>query len=410
MAQVVVHQGRFFPRSVSGQWLEAIPGSVNRLGRALARFSLEQLRERRYASVVSGPAEILPTHTPELFRAAVERVAVALRAGEIVALPTETVYGLAANALDPAAVSRIFAAKGRPSHNPIIVHVADLEMARRCASTWPAVADELARAFWPGPLTLVVPRSAQIPALVAAGGPTVGVRWPSHPFMQAVIRACGFPLAAPSANPANAVSPTSAAHVAAALHGRVRWIVDGGQCQVGLESTVLDVSVAPARILRHGMVHEESIEAVIGQLAGRPDPAPASVVNPQPLRSPGQLPRHYAPQARLLVLAWQDNADLQAQLAGIRPLLDLSRTQVIAHTRIPSPEGFGGVSVIPHDAEAFARALYAELHRCDSAGAGWIIVEAVPESAEWRAVADRLSRASVLDESETRTVQKRILG
>ena len=137
-------------------------------------------------------AEILPIHTPELFEAAATRVAERLTAGEVVALPTETVYGLAANALDPSAVERIYTVKGRPAHNPIIVHVNGLRMARSCAAAWPRAADKLARAFWPGPLTLVVPRSASIPDAVTAQGPTVGVRWPSHPFMQAAIRKCGF--------------------------------------------------------------------------------------------------------------------------------------------------------------------------------------------------------------------------
>ena len=158
-------------------------------------------------------AEVLPTHTPELFRAAVQRAAELLRAGEVVALPTETVYGLAANALDARAVERIFQVKGRPAHNPIIVHVASIEMAKRCVANWPALAGRLAKAFWPGPLTLVLPRAKEIPGIVTAGGPTVGVRWPSHPFIQAVIRECGFPLAAPSANPSNRVSPTTAEHV-----------------------------------------------------------------------------------------------------------------------------------------------------------------------------------------------------
>src|SRR5215468_11188503 len=143
-------------------------------------------------------ADVVPTHTPELFEASVHRAADLLRAGEIVALPTETVYGLAGNALDAKSVSRIFGIKGRPSHNPIIVHVASLEMAQRCVSLWPPSAEKLARAFWPGPLTLVLPRSKEIPDVVTAGGPTVGVRWPSHPFIQVVIRECGFPLAAPS--------------------------------------------------------------------------------------------------------------------------------------------------------------------------------------------------------------------
>src|SRR5213594_1775165 len=138
-------------------------------------------------------AEILPTHTPALFDTAVARAAELLRAGELVALPTETVYGLAANALNAKAVAMIYETKGRPARNPIIVHVADVDMAKRCVSHWPAIANRLAKSFWPGPLTFVLPRSGEIPDVVAAGGDTVGVRWPSHPFMQAVIRRCGFP-------------------------------------------------------------------------------------------------------------------------------------------------------------------------------------------------------------------------
>ena len=186
-------------------------------------------------------AEVLPTHTPELFRVALRKAVDLLRAGETVALPTETVYGLAANAFDARAVERIFQVKGRPAHNPIIVHVASLAMAKRCVSTWPALAERLAKAFWPGPLTLVLPRARGIPEVVTAGGPTVGVRWPSHPFIQALIKACGFPLAAPSANPSSRISPTSAAHVRRYLGGKIPLIVDGGQAQVGIESTVLDL-------------------------------------------------------------------------------------------------------------------------------------------------------------------------
>ncbi len=166
--------------------------------------------------------EILSTHTPALFASAVQRAAGLLRAGEVVALPTETVYGLAANALEAKAVAGIFQIKGRPANNPIIVHVASLEMARLCCRQWPAAAEKLARAFWPGPLTLVLPRARTIPDAVTAGGDTVGVRWPSHPFIQAVIRECGFPLAAPSANVSSRLSPTNAEHVRAQLGGKIR--------------------------------------------------------------------------------------------------------------------------------------------------------------------------------------------
>src|SRR6266446_4958116 len=195
---------------------------------------------------------VLPTHTPQLFEEAVRQAADLLRAGEVVALPTETVYGLAANALDARAVERIFEIKGRPPNNPIIVHIASAEMARRCVSDWPALADNLAEAFWPGPLTLVLPRSAEIPQVVTAGGATVGVRWPSHPFIQAVIRECNFPIAAPSANRSNELSPTNADHVRRAIGDKIPLIVDGGQSQVGIELTVLDLTVEPPRVLRPG--------------------------------------------------------------------------------------------------------------------------------------------------------------
>lgn len=335
--------------------------------------------------------EILPTHTPALFDAAVERAAAALRRGEVVALPTETVYGLAANALDEQAVRRIFEIKGRPAHNPIIIHVADAAMARRCAAHWPALADQLAGAFWPGPLTLVLERAPEIPGVVTAGGPTVGVRWPSHPLMQAVIRACGFPLAAPSANLSNEISPTNADHVAQSLGGRVALIIDGGQSQVGIESTVLDLTTTSPHLLRPGMIHEESLLAVTGDLH-------TLETAHGPLRSPGQLRKHYAPKARLIIRSWRNEAEFAAELA--RLLADTtapvaaSEIFVIAHTHIPLHTAVGRVSVIPHDAEAFARAIYSELHACDAGGARLILAEAVPPGPEWRAIADRLQRAA----------------
>lgn len=332
-------------------------------------------------------AEILPTHTAALFNAAVARAAELLRAGEVVALPTETVYGLAANALDARAVARIFEVKGRPAHNPIIVHVAGLEMAQRCVADWPVAADKLARAFWPGPLTLVLPRSKEIPDNVTAGGPTVGVRWPSHPFIQAVIRECSFPLAAPSANLSNRISPTNAGHVSKDLGDKIRLIVDGGQSQVGIESTVLDLAVSPPRVLRPGMIHSESLSAVLEDRGLQTADSAGEV-----LRSPGRLPKHYSPKAKLEIWSWRDTRDLEMQIANRGS--QIAKVHVIAHTVIPGGGGFGRVSVIPHDAEAFARAIYAELHQCDEAGAELIIVEELPGTNEWQAIADRLKRAA----------------
>lgn len=335
-------------------------------------------------------AEILSTHTPALFRAAVGRAAELLRAGEVVALPTETVYGLAASAVDPRAVAKIYEIKGRPAHNPIIVHVSDLAMAQRCVAAWPGSAARLAASFWPGPLTLVLQRASAIPDIVTAGGPTVGVRWPSHPFIQSVIKACGFPLAAPSANLSNQLSPTNAEHVAKSLGAKLKLIVDGGQSQVGIESTVVDLCAEPPRVLRSGMIHEESLAAAIGQL-GAPGLAHGHAGGP--LRSPGLLAKHYSPKAKLVVLGWTDDADLRHHLRALR--VESGDVHILAHTHIPSGEGFADVSLIPHDAEAFARALYGELHRLDDAGAKCVVVEALPDAPEWRGIADRLARAAV---------------
>jgi len=216
-------------------------------------------------------------------------------------------------------------------------------------------------------------------------------------------------LAAPSANISNQLSPTNADHVRKALADRIPLIVDGGQCQVGIESTVLDLSVTPPRILRPGMIHSEAILAVTGELgtAGRAAGH---------LKSPGQLPKHYSPEARMIILSWRDDADLRSQLVVVAPASPgssiggsritqpaapklgakaghASRIHLIAHTHIPSSEGLGPVSVIPHDPEAFARAIYAELHRADEAGARLIVVEALPEGNEWQAIKDRLNRA-----------------
>jgi L-threonylcarbamoyladenylate synthase len=332
-------------------------------------------------------AEVLSTPTPALFDAAVKRAAQLLRAGEVVALPTETVYGLAANALDEKAVAKIFQIKSRPANNPIIVHIVSVEMAKRCVTAWSQPAEQLARAFWPGPLTLVLPRAKEIPRIVTAGGATVGVRWPGHPFIQAVIRECGFPLAAPSANVSGRVSPTNAGHVRQQLGDIISLIVDGGQSQVGIESTVLDLTVSPPRVLRPGMIYAESLAAVVENIQH-----PTSNIQHPKLKSPGLLKKHYAPKARLLILSWGNDTDLKSQIANRKS--QTVSCHVIAHTHIPSGESFARVSVIPHDAKAFARAIYAELHRCDEAGAELIVIEAPPESPEWLGIADRLRRAS----------------
>ena len=329
--------------------------------------------------------EILQTNTPELFAEAISRAAATLRRGELVAVPTETVYGLAANAMDAESVGKIFKAKQRPQKNPIIVHVASESMARDCVVEWPESASLLGQAFWPGPLTMVLPKADCISANVTAGGDTVGVRWAKHSFMQALIESCRFPLAVPSANLSNHLSPTTAAHVKSQLKGRLPLIIDGGAANVGIESTVADLT-GVARVLRPGMISAEAISAVLSE---------AKVLglggNDGPLKSPGQMPRHYAPNARLLVLTWKDEADLESQIAYSRTPHD--RVCVIAHTSIVGGTRFGRVSVIPKDPEAYARELYSELHRCDEEGAELIVVEAVPKEDKWEAISDRLARA-----------------
>ena len=344
--------------------------------------------------------EILPAHTPALFQAAVRRATSQLQAGGVVVLPTETVYGLAANAFDAQAVARVYRIKGRPAHNPVIVHVSSLEMAQACSASWPETASRLASAFWPGPLTLVLPRSSRIPDIVAAGGPTVALRFPCHPIMRAVIEACGFPLAAPSANLSSMVSPTTASHCAQALEGRVQIAVDGGPCQVGIESTVVDLTLSPPRLLRPGMISSESVQAVLATCGAKDHSSVGEkaqgLPGSEPLRSPGMLDKHYAPQARLLVWSWKSEGALQERLLSLGPAE--GPVHVIAHTEIPLhldlPGADSGVSVIPHDPEAFARALYSELHACDARGVRTLVVETVPNSPRWEGIADRLRRAA----------------
>jgi L-threonylcarbamoyladenylate synthase len=264
-------------------------------------------------------------------------------------------------------------------------------MAKECTSDWTPLADRLADVFWPGPLTLVLPRSDRIPDIVTAGGSTVGIRWPQHPFMQALIRACGFPIAAPSANLANRLSPTNASHVLGQLGDRVSLVVDGGDCNVGIESTVVDACAEAPRILRPGMIDEPALRAAAGASVVLPESGGAAPG--QPLQSPGQLARHYSPRARLEVWSWRGDAELARRLAASG--VALNRTYVIAHHQVPHLLPLSQVILIPDDPEAFARALYAQLHQCDDVGAELIVVEAPPAVPAWAGVADRLRRASV---------------
>ncbi|MBC7447039.1 MAG: threonylcarbamoyl-AMP synthase [Hymenobacteraceae bacterium] len=328
---------------------------------------------------------------------AVAEAARLLIAGEVVALPTETVYGLAANAWSAAAVRRIYAAKGRPSTNPLIIHVADEAMLTECVTSWPAGAVALARTFWPGPLTLVLPANvARVPAEIRAGGATVAVRWPAHPLMQAVIRACGFPLAAPSANPSNSISPTTAQHVQTGLGACIPLIVDGGPSTIGIESTVVDCTGPAPVVLRPGAIGEDEVRRVWaeGQVWGvrdevreQPRAAPTDV-----LRSPGQLVKHYAPRAPLAILTWTTEADLRHQLAARG--WAAAGAYVIAYQQVPAAAAFARVEELPAEPRGYAQHLYAALHRADEAGATCVIVEAPPAPLAWAGIRDRLRRAA----------------
>ncbi len=311
---------------------------------------------------------------------AIDQAAELLGQGQLVALPTETVYGLAAAARSPGAVSRIFEAKGRPAGNPLIVHVDSIEMARGCVAAWPSTAVQLAEAFWPGPLSLVLPKADSIPDIVTAGGNTVAIRCPAHPVFSAVLAKCGFPLAAPSANRSNRVSPTRAQHIVEQLGGNLPLVLDGGACDLGIESTVLDLTVAPPILLRPGSISLGQLQAVIGQVAAVKSSAAAVS-----LKSPGQLSRHYSPKAKLILV--KGELDTALDQAG-------GATHVIAREPAPPVWPSGHWHCLPKNAGDFAREIYDTLHRCDQLGAETILIQPLPDGNEWAALRDRLNRAA----------------
>ncbi len=307
-------------------------------------------------------------------QAEIEHAAVLLRAGKLVAFPTETVYGLGANTLDEAAVARIFVAKGRPSTSPVIVHVSSIEMAKTVVAEWPEQAQQLARKFWPGPLTLVLKKRPAVPALVTAGLNTVGVRMPSHPVAQALINAAQIPVAAPSANRFTQLSPTTAEHVRQGLGARVDYILDGGACAVGIESTVLSLAGGVPVLLRPGGVSRTQIEAVIGPVTQQTDSATAA--HP----SPGMHARHYSPRTRLVLV--RDGA---VPAEGRGAYLQLS---------VPPNRSVAKLIAMPTKADEYAASLYRTLHALDSESFDWIAVEVPQGTPEWEAVRDRLKRAA----------------
>lgn len=333
----------------------------------------------------------------------IARAAAALGRGHLVAFPTETVYGLGADGLDPAAVAGIFKAKGRPEDHPLILHVASLERARALAADFPPAAEILARAFWPGPLTLILKRAAHVPDVVTGGQDTVGVRIPGHPAALALLEAFGKVgsgvVAAPSANRFGGVSPTRARDVLASIGDRLGvddMILDGGECQVGVESTIVDVSAVErvgVRILRPGGISRQEILQVIGAGTSLPSAGAAPRVS-------GSLASHYSPLTPLRLLARQDlikavkaaqqaNPDVRLACVVFSALRDKAEASLVGSSAAVTSE-----ILVAMDPVAYARDLYARLNDLDTQGFDTILIESPPQTAEWEAVNDRLIRAA----------------
>ncbi|MCU1275569.1 MAG: translation factor [Bryobacterales bacterium] len=297
----------------------------------------------------------------------IQRAAALIRNGKLVAFPTETVYGLGANALDAGAVERIFRVKGRPASSPLIVHVHSQEAARDLVTNWPPAAEKLAREFWPGPLTIVLPKREFVPAIVTASLPTVGVRVPANAIALALLAEARLPIAAPSANRFTELSPTTAQHVRNSLGDAVDLILDGGRTDVGIESTVLSLAGPTPILLRPGMISAVQIEQVIGKIQV------AKLTPDGPHPAPGMHERHYTPRTPLV--------------------LHLPGSGRGAYLWITSPQQGAHNVEMPADALCYAAILYDTLHRLDAQGFDWIAVEPPPDDAAWAGINDRLKRA-----------------
>ncbi|CAG0987183.1 Threonylcarbamoyl-AMP synthase [Rhodocyclaceae bacterium] len=312
----------------------------------------------------------------------IDRAVALLRTGELVAFPTETVYGLGADAANPAAVAKIFAAKGRPADHPLIVHLPGHDHIDRWARDVPAAAYELAEAFWPGPLTLILKRAPGVPDAVTGGQDTVGLRVPGHPLALELLRAFDGGVAAPSANRFGRISPTTAQHVREELGAAVALVLDGGPCRVGIESTILDLSRGRPVILRPGMIGAEALASVLGEM-------PASGAGEAAPRVSGSLDAHYAPTTPLAVVppdvvifAVREALARGERIAVLAPMDGPFEHERIHWRRAPA------------DPDAFARDLYAALRELDTMGFARIVVQKPPATAGWQAIHDRLRRAA----------------
>lgn len=330
--------------------------------------------------------KVLPVDPERPDADAIAEAAAVLRGGGLVAFPTETVYGLGADAANPEAAERIFAAKGRPPTNPLIVHVPDVDAVRALVRAWPPTAQRLATALWPGPLTLVLPKAPRIPDIVTAGLPTVAVRVPAHPVAQALLRATGRPIAAPSANRFTELSPTRAEHVVRSLGATVDLVLDAGPTPVGIESVVVDLTTDPPTLLRPGILSPDELAEIVGSPLV---PPPTAVPETAPRPSPGLHARHYAPRATLYLWPSAAAARTAASIDALRSAGQ--RVGVLWH-RIPLAADVA--ERLPSDPDGYARELYAALHRLDAAGCTVVFVEDVPDAPSWLGIRDRLRRAA----------------
>jgi len=332
-------------------------------------------------------------------RLAVERAAEILRQGGTVAFPTETVYGLGANALDAAAIAKIFEAKQRPSWDPLIVHVSDMRMLERVVANVPQNAERLIDVFWPGPLTLLLPKHAGIPDIVTASRAKVGVRMPQHPVAQALIRAAGVPVAAPSANTFGRISPTSAMHVVEDLDGRIDAILDAGETTHGLESTVVDPSEDPCIVYRPGVVTLEQIRAVCVGVVAFQEAQIFQQAPPQSLPSPGVGMRHYAPKAKLILIDGEGEEQLRAFEAAVKQAASSGQKLGLMLPDTFQSAATGKQAHIYRwgkwsDEEELAQRLFAGLRQLDAEGASVIVCPLPSKKGLGAAIRDRLKKAA----------------
>jgi L-threonylcarbamoyladenylate synthase len=320
----------------------------------------------------------------DVAKTTVEQAAAHIRTGELVAFPTETVYGLGADASNDAAVAKIFAAKGRPADHPLIVHVADVRQVLDYASNVPTFAERLIKAFWPGPLTVILPRKPGVAAAAAGGQNSIGLRCPAHPLALAFLKACNTGVAGPSANKFGRVSPTTAQHVAEEF-GAALMVLDGGPCAVGIESSIVDCTRSVPVLLRPGVLTREQLSAACGQAVLSADEA----LQDQAPRAPGTLESHYAPNAKVRLM---DAKAIQIALDLLGA--DAAHIAVYARNIVPLRSSHALYRRMPDDALATAEQLFAVLRDFDAQGVTLIWIEPVPEATEWDGVRDRLARAA----------------